>query len=123
MKALVSALEKHQVDFDDLALDAQDPAFIGTVEKSLLSDDEVQVLFALELIEGLSPSPWSKSLRTAFENGSVRVKQKILELAASDSGVLPDARVLKSLAAEPERVRRLPVVSALRPLTGRARAA
>lgn len=96
--ALVSALEKRQVDFDDLALDAQDPDLIALVGKALKSGDEVQALFALELIEGLSLDPWRSALRNAFETGSVQVKQRILEVASSEPSVLSDARVLNAIS-------------------------
>jgi ATP/ADP translocase len=100
VSALVSALEKRSVDFEDLSLDAQDPAFIGIVEKALNSRDELQQLSALELIEGLDLSHWERALRASFSSGSAAVKKKLLEIAASEPGILSDTQVLTSLREE-----------------------
>lgn len=100
VNALVSALEKRQVDFEDLALDAQDPALIGTVEKLLRSGDEARQLSALELIEGLELEPWERTLRAVFSGSSAAVRKQILALTSAEPRILPDAVVLESLDAE-----------------------
>ena len=99
VRALVSALEKRQVDLDDLTLDVQDPALTGVIEKALQNGDEAHQLFALELIGGLPLEPWSPALRRSFNDGSAMVKQKILQLTAGEPEIFPDSQVLESLAA------------------------
>lgn len=100
VKALVSALEKRQVEFDDLALDAQDPDLIALVDKALKSGDDVRILFALELIEGLSLAPWQRALRSLSESGSPQVRQRIFEIALTEPGVIPDSEIIKSLTRD-----------------------
>jgi len=100
VKALVAALEKRQVDFEDLSLDAQDPALLGVIEKTLNSTDEAEQLLALELLEGLPLQPWSAILVRSFDGGSNALKQKILRLTAGDPDIISDDRVLASLSAD-----------------------
>lgn len=54
------AIEKRQLNFDELKIDLADHAMVNTIEKALAVDDEVQQLFALELIEGIPLTPWKK---------------------------------------------------------------
>jgi len=98
VNALVSALEKRQVDFEDLVLDVQDPSFVAIIEKTLDSGDEAHQLSALEMIDGLPLDPWSPTLGRSFDRGSSAIRQKILQLAVAEPEILSNARVLESLS-------------------------
>ena len=66
MKQLQIAISKRQIDFEDLNVDVQDAAMVKTIEETLSSKDEIQQLFALEIIEGLPLSSWKGSLERLF---------------------------------------------------------
>jgi ATP/ADP translocase len=97
VKTLISAIEKRQIDFEGLAVDAHDPAMAAIIEKTLRSDDAAQRMFALELLEGLPLSAWASTLRELFENGSPEIKRRILRLAAEDESIVPDNRVIRTI--------------------------
>ncbi len=99
VKALASALEKGQVSSDDLVLNAQDPAFIGVIEKVFAEGEEAQQVSALELIEGLALAPWLSDLQRAFDRGSPVIQERILQLATAEPDVLDDDCVVGSLLA------------------------
>jgi ATP/ADP translocase len=97
--ALVSAIEKRQIDFEDLTIDAQDPTIIAVIEKALRSD-EAQRLFALELLEGMPLPAWRTTLAELFESGSPEVKGRILHLAADDQSIISDERVIRAIGED-----------------------
>jgi len=97
VSALVSAIEKRQIDFEDLAIDAQDPTIIAVIEKSLRSEQEAERLFALELLEGMPLAPWRATLSELLESGSPELKRRILNLAAEDESIVPDELVLRAI--------------------------
>jgi ATP/ADP translocase/HEAT repeat protein len=101
VNALVSAIEKRQIDFEDLAIDAQDPTIIAVIEKALRGKEDVQRLFALELLEGMPLSPWRGTLADLFETGSPEVKNRILGLAAGDTSIIADERLVRAIREEP----------------------
>ena len=70
---LQSAIAKRQIDFEELNVDVQDAAMVQTIEKTLSSEDEIQQLFALEIIEGLPLSSWKKSINRLFAEGSAEI--------------------------------------------------
>jgi CRP-like cAMP-binding protein/HEAT repeat protein len=97
VRTLISAIEKRQIDFEGLAVDAHDPTMAAIIEKTLRSDDAAQRMFALELLEGLPLSAWGPTLREMFEKGSPEVKERILKLAADDASIVPDERVVGAI--------------------------
>jgi len=100
VKALASALEKGHVASDDLVLNAQDPAFVGAIEKVFADGNEAQQMSALALIEGVPHVPWAAVLQRAFERGSPLVRERIIQLAATEPGVLDDDSVRSALLGE-----------------------
>jgi ATP/ADP translocase len=101
VSALVSAIEKRQIDFEDLAIDAQDPAIVAAIEKALRGEEEAQRLFGLELLEGMPLRAWRSTLAELFENGSPEIKRRILWLAAEDESIVPDERVIRAIREDP----------------------
>ena len=101
VKTLITAIEKRQIDFEGLNLDAQDPAMIAVIEKALRSEDEGQRFSGLELLEGLPLRPWEGTLKTLFEEGSPEIRNRLLALAAEDEKVLPDDRIVRAIGEDP----------------------
>ena len=93
VRALEVAIEKHGLDTEELTLDAHDSAIVAVIDRALRSDDEIQRLFALELIDRMPPDPWIPTLRELFPGGSNEVRRRILSLAADDPEVLSDEAV------------------------------
>lgn len=100
VKALASALERGHLSSDDLVLNAQDPSFLGAIEKVFADGSESQQISALELIEGLPLAPWAPVLQRAFKRGSPFIQEKILKLAAAEPRVLDDDSVMGALLSE-----------------------
>lgn len=100
VKALMSAIEKRQLDFEELTLDVQDAAMVSTIEKTLGSDDEIKQLFALDLIDGLPLNAWAKTLRRLFSEGSMDVRKRILTLAWDETDILSDETIIATMQEE-----------------------
>ena len=54
---------QREINFEELNIDVQDAAMVKTIENTLSSNDEIKQLFALEIIDGLSLSPWKKTIK------------------------------------------------------------
>jgi len=93
VSALVSAIEKRQLDFEQMRLDTTDSDIVKTIEDALNSDEEAKQVFALELISGLYLTPWSDTLSKLFKKGSPSVQAKILAMTADDPDILSDAEL------------------------------
>jgi AAA family ATP:ADP antiporter len=91
VSALLSAIEKRQLDFKQMRLDTTDSEIVKTIEDALNSDDEAKQVFALELISNLYLTPWSDTLRKLFKKGSPSVRAKILAMTADYPDILSDA--------------------------------
>jgi AAA family ATP:ADP antiporter len=93
VSALVSAIEKRQLDFEQMPLDTTDSHIVKTIEDALNSDEEAKQVFALELISGLYLTPWSDTLSRLFKKGSPSVQAKILAMTADYPDIVSDAEV------------------------------
>ena len=58
--ALQSAIEKRQLNFEELTLDIQDQTMVKTIETALNNADESQQIFALDIIKDIPLTPWKK---------------------------------------------------------------
>ncbi len=102
VRALEVAIEKHGLDTEELALDAHDSVIVASIDKALRSDDEIQRLFALELIDRMPHGPWAHTLGELFASGSQEVRRRILTLASDDPVVLSDEVVAKAIGEQSE---------------------
>lgn len=91
VSALVSAIEKRKLNFDQIRLDTTDNDIIRTIKDALNSDEEAKQVFALDLISDLYLSPWSATLNTLFKKGSPSVQAKILAMATDHPEIISDA--------------------------------
>ncbi len=55
--ALQSAIEKRQLNFEELTLDIQDQTMVNTIETALYNADESQQIFALDIIKDIQLTP------------------------------------------------------------------
>ena len=94
---LQSAIAKRQIDFEELNVDVQDAAMVQTIEKTLSSEDEIQQLFALEIIEGLPLSSWKKSINRLFAEGSADVRKRILSMAWDEELILSNEDIIAAM--------------------------
>jgi hypothetical protein len=99
-RALEDALRSRSLEYSDLHLDAQDPAVVATVDRSLRSRDPLEQMFALELIRDMPPGPWTATLRNLLSDGTPEVQREVLEIAGDDVRVIPDQMVLDAVHAE-----------------------
>ena len=97
VKQLQTAISKRQIDFEELNVDVQDAAMVKTIEETLSSEDEIQQLFALEIIEGLPLSSWEKSIRRLFLEGSVDVRKRILSMAWDEESIIPNEDIIATM--------------------------
>ena len=97
VKQLQIAISKRQIDFEDLNVDVQDAAMVKTIEETLSSKDEIQQLFALEIIEGLPLSSWKDSLGRLFKEGSVDVRKRILSMAWDEEFILSNEDIIATM--------------------------
>jgi len=95
--ALQKAIEKRQLNFEELEVDVADSAMVATIEKALRAEEEVKQLFALELIEDISLSPWAKTLNELFHGENHEVSKTILKLSADNSKVVSDDELMEAL--------------------------
>jgi CRP-like cAMP-binding protein/ATP/ADP translocase len=98
VKSLIAAIEKHQLDFEGLSIDAQDPEITAVIDRALKSDDEAIQFSALELLEGLPLAPWETTLTRLLEVGTPEIKARLMDLASDERRILPDAKVISLMA-------------------------
>jgi ATP/ADP translocase len=91
--ALARAIEKRQIDFEELTVDAEDPAMVAVIRRALESGDAIQQLFVLDLISGLPLAPWAGDFERLLREGTDDVRKRVLSLAGHDRTVLPDAAI------------------------------
>jgi len=97
VKALQKAIEKRQLNFEDLEVDVADSAMVATIEKTLRDEDEIKQLFALELIENIPLTPWAKTLNDLFHGDNIEVSRTVLKISAENSNVISDNELLSLL--------------------------
>ena len=97
ISALMSAIEKRRLDFEQMRLDTTDSHIIETIEKALDSDDDAQQVFVLDVIENLSLSPWKDTLNRLFQDGSFPVQKKILTMTADSPEILSNEELRKKI--------------------------
>lgn len=97
VNALQKAIEKRQLNFEDIQVDVADSAMVNTIEKTLRDEDEIKQLFALELIEDIPLTPWAKTLNELFHGKSVEVSKAILKISAEDSKIISDQELMDVL--------------------------
>lgn len=95
--ALQKAIEKRQLNFEDLQVDIADRAMVDTIDKTLNAGEEIKQLFALELIDGIPLIPWSKSLNSIFHHGSIEVQKKVLNISTNYPTVISNDELLNAL--------------------------
>jgi ATP/ADP translocase len=89
-RALMSAIQTGRLDLDELTLDVRDPAMVATIDKTLVEGDDVQRLFALDLIAELAPAPWTGTLRRLLADGSPDVRRRVLSVAWEEDSIVTD---------------------------------
>jgi len=89
-RALMSAIQTGRLDLDELTLDVRDPAMVATIDKTLVDGDDVQRLFALDLVAELSPAPWSGTLRRLLDDGSPEVRRRVLSVAWEEDSIVTE---------------------------------
>ena len=117
VKQLETAISKRQIDFEDLNVDVQDAAMVKTIEQTLSSKDEIQQLFALEIIEGLPLSSWKDSLERLFKEGSVDVRKRILSMAWDEEFILSNEDIISTMKKDDDVAIEAIMVAGRRKLT------
>ncbi|SVB45305.1 uncharacterized protein METZ01_LOCUS198159, partial [marine metagenome] len=94
VKTLMNAIEKRQLNLEDVEFDVTDNHIVQTIEKSLTDENEFKQLFAIDLIKTMPLSPWKDTLTDLFKNGTVNVKKAILELAKDKPDIIIDQDII-----------------------------
>lgn len=97
VSALQIAIEKRQLNFEELEVDVADSEMVATIEKALRADEEVKQLFALELIEDIPLTPWAKTLNELFHGENHEVSKTVLKISADNSKVISDDELMDAL--------------------------
>ncbi|MCS5614467.1 MAG: cyclic nucleotide-binding domain-containing protein, partial [Candidatus Marinimicrobia bacterium] len=92
--ALQSAIEKRQLNFEELTLDIQDQTMVNTIETALSNADESQQIFALDIIKDIPLTPWKQSLNRLMDKGNITVKKEILNISFNDENIINDQRII-----------------------------
>ena len=98
--ALQSAIEKRQLNFEELTLDIQDQTMVKTIETALNNSDESQQIFALDIIRDIPLTPWKQSLNRLLKEGNVTVKKEILNISFYDGNIINDQRIINLIQAD-----------------------
>ena len=99
--ALQSAIEKRQLNFEELTLDIQDQTMVNTIETALNNADESQQIFALDIIKDIPLTPWKQSLNRLLDKGHVTVKKEILNISSNDD-IIDDQRIINLIETDKE---------------------
>jgi len=100
--ALQSAIEKRQLNFEELTLDIQDQTMVKTIETALNNADESQQVFALDIIKEIPLTPWKQSLNRLLDKGNVTVKKEILNISVNDENIIDDQRIIDLIETDKE---------------------
>ena len=100
--ALQSAIEKRQLNFEELTLDIQDQTMVKTIETALNNTDESQQIFALDIIKDIPLTPWKQSLNRLLDKGSVTVKKEILNISVNDENIIDNQRIIDLIETDKE---------------------
>ncbi len=102
VETLMKAIEKRQLDLDDVEFDVTDNHIVQTIEKTLRDEDELKQLFGIDLLKTMPLDPWKETLAEMFETGTPTVRQEVLELAGKDSSVLSDESIVQIATGQSE---------------------
>ena len=102
IKELQSAIEKRELNFEELTLDIQDEAMVKTIYSALDSDDESQQILALDIIKDIPLTPWKESINKLLNNGSVIVKKEILNICYDDENIISDQKIISLINEDSE---------------------
>jgi len=100
--ALQSAIEKRQLNFEELTLDIQDQTMVKTIETALNNADDSQQIFALDIIKDIPLSPWKRSLNRLLNEGNVTVKKEILNISVNDKNIIDDQQIIDLIETDKE---------------------
>jgi len=92
--SLQDAVEKRQLNFDELTLDLTDSALVDTIQKALDVEDSNQQLFVLDMVKDIPLSPWKTTIQEMFRAGPFEVQNTILSLAIDDEDVIPNEEIV-----------------------------
>ena len=98
--ALQSAIEKRQLNFEELTLDIQDQTMVKTIETALNNADESQQIFALDIIKDIPLTPWKQSLNRLLDEGGITVKKEILKISFNDENIINDQRIINLIQTD-----------------------
>ena len=100
ISALQSAIEKRQLNFEELTLDIQDQTMVNTIETALNDTDESQQIFALDIIKDIPLTPWKQSLNRLMDEGDITVKKEILNISFNAENIINDQRIINLIQAD-----------------------
>ena len=98
IKQLQSAIEKRELNFEELTLDIQDEAMVKTINSALNNDDESQQILALEMIKDIPLKPWKDSLNNLLNNGGITVKKEILKICFDDENIISNEKIISLIS-------------------------
>ena len=104
VKTLMNAIEKRQLNLEDVEFDVADNHIVQTIEKTLTDEDEFKQLFGIDLIKTMPLDPWKNTLTNLFKKGTANVKKSILELAKDKPDILIDQDIIEA-AKQSEDIR------------------
>ena len=94
VKELQSAIEKRELNFEELTLDIQDEAMVKTINEALKNNDESQQILALEMIKDIPLTPWKDSLNDLLNKGEITVKKEILSISFDDENIITNQTII-----------------------------
>ena len=102
VKELQSAIEKRELNFEELTLDIQDEAMVKTINEALKNNDESQQILALEMIKDIPLTPWKDSLNDLLNNGEITVKKEILSISFDDENIITNQTIIDLINNAPD---------------------
>ena len=88
VSTLMQAIEKRQLDLEDVEFDVTDNHIVTTIDKTLRDKDQMKQLFGIDLLRTMPLEPWKESLNYLFDTGSEIVRREILDLAGKNSDII-----------------------------------
>ena len=88
VSTLMKAIEKRQLDLEDVEFDVTDNHIINTIDKTLRDKDEMKQLFGLDLLKNMPLEPWKNTLNDLFETGSKMVRRVVLVLSGGNPSII-----------------------------------
>ncbi len=93
--ALTESLQQRNLEFEDVRIDSTDQTIVRTINKWLMTGNEVEQAFVLSMIDNLILDPWSDTLHDLFTHSdSDLIRAQLVRMTEDYPAIISDVELL-----------------------------